>query len=253
VLNIWLSRQQLDLPPISSTPCSARTRAWPCPAPCCTWARKAAAAGHNDGPASLGAIDNMKTCFIAALLGAAFVLPAAAQTITNVTVEPSTAKVGEAVTITANFDDAANPNCNARVHFGDGASHDFKINQLKDVPLVTRRTYAKPGSYSVRVEGKTALPTLKCVGKTVSAQLKVEAPPPPPPPPPVAAAPAAAAPGNPSCPDGWTLMAKSVSKKTGAFTCSAKAGTKLPMARMDCPGALSYFENKTKAQLGCKP
>ena len=178
-------------------------------------------------------------------------LPTAAQTIANVKVEPAVAKVGEPVTITASFDDAANPNCNARVHFGDGASQDFKINQLKDVPLVTRRTYAKAGSYNVRVEGKTALPMLKCVGKTVSAQLRVEAPPPP-----VAAkarAAGAAGAAAPSCPEGWKLDAKSVSKKTGAFTCSAKAGTKLPMARMDCPGALSYFENKTKAQLGCRP
>lgn len=197
----------------------------------------------------------MRLRLIAALLLAAAALPTTAQTIANVKVEPAVAKVGEPVTITANFDDAANPNCNARVHFGDGASQDFKINQLKDVPLVTRRTYAKAGSYNVRVEGKTALPMLKCIGKTVSTQLRVEAPPPPPPPV-AAAAPAVGAAGaaiGPTCPEGWKLDAKSVSKKTGAFACSAKAGTKLPMARMDCPGALSYFENKTKAQLGCRP
>jgi hypothetical protein len=156
------------------------------------------------------------------------------------------------VTITATFDDAANPNCNARVHFGDGASHDFKINQPKDVPLVTRRTYAKPGTYTVRVEGKTALPTLKCVGKTKSAVVKVAAAPPAPPVPAVGTA-AAAPTGAPVCPSGWTLDAKSVNKKTGAFSCSAKAGTTLPIARLDCPGALTYFENKTKPQLGCRP
>ena len=174
-----------------------------------------------------------------------------AQTIAAVKVEPASAQVGEPVTITATFDDAANPNCNARVHFGDGASHDFKINQLKDVPLVTRRTYAKPGTYTVRVEGKTALPTLKCVGQTKSAVVKVVAPPPPPAP--SAASTAAAPAGAPQCPTGWTLDAKSVNKKTGAFTCSAKAGTALPLTHADCPGALTYFENKTKAQLGCRP
>jgi hypothetical protein len=194
----------------------------------------------------------MKTLSRMTGLLAALALPAAAQTIAEVKVEPATAKVGEAVTITANFDDAANPNCNVRVYFGDGASHDFKINQLKDVPLVTRRTYAKPGNYTVRVEGKTALPTLKCVGQTKSAKVAVMAPPPPAPPPPKPADPAAAA-GTPACPAGWTLDAKSQNKKTGAFTCSAKAGTVLPMARIDCPGNLSYFENKTKAQLGCRP
>jgi hypothetical protein len=192
----------------------------------------------------------MKHLILSSMLALATPL-AIAQVIAGIKVEPADAKVGEPVTITATFDDASNPNCNARVHFGDGASHDFKINQLKDVPLVTRRTYAKPGTYTVRVEGKTALPTLKCVGKTKSALLKVVAPPPPPPPPVVAAAAAPA--GAPDCPSGWTLDAKSVNKKTGAFTCSAKAGTTLPMARLDCPGALSYFENKTKAQLGCRP
>jgi hypothetical protein len=177
---------------------------------------------------------------------------AGAQTLAGVTAEPANAKVGEPVTITATFDDASNPNCNARVHFGDGASHDFKINQAKDVPLVTRRTYAKPGMYTVRIEGKTALPTLKCVGKTKSATVKVAA---------VSAAAlptavsAAAAPGSgaPECPRGWALDAKSVNAKTGAFTCIAKAGTALPMTHADCPGTLTYFENKTRAQLGCRP
>jgi hypothetical protein len=156
------------------------------------------------------------------------------------------------VTITATFDDASNPNCNARVHFGDGASHDFKINQAKDVPLVTRRTYAKPGMYTVRIEGKTALPTLKCVGKTKSAVLKVAASSLPAAS--LAAVSAAAATADaPVCPNGWTLDAKSADKKTGAFTCSAKAGTALPMTHADCPGTLTYFENKTRAQLGCRP
>jgi hypothetical protein len=173
-------------------------------------------------------------------------MTAGAQTLAGVAVEPAAAKVGEPVTITATFDDASNPNCNARVHFGDGASHDFKINQAKDVPLVTRRTYAKPGTYTVRVEGKTALPTLKCVGKTKSALVKVAAS--------LPAVGTTASPADaPACPNGWTLDAKSVDKKTGAFTCSAKAGTALPMSHADCPGALSYFENKTRAQLGCRP
>jgi hypothetical protein len=192
----------------------------------------------------------MKRSFAACVL--ALALPAAtAQTIAGVTVAPADAKVGEPVTITATFDDAANPNCNARVHFGDGASHDFKINQLKDVPLVTRRTYAKPGTYTVRVEGKTALPTLKCLGKTKSAVVKVVAPPAPPPP--LPASTAAAPAGAPACPGGWALDAKSVNKKTGAFTCSAKPGTALPLTHADCPGALTYFENKTQARLGCRP
>jgi hypothetical protein len=181
---------------------------------------------------------------LTALLTGALACPAAAQTIANVKVEPATAKPGEAVTVTAEFDNAANPNCNVRVHFGDGQSKDFKINQAKDLPLVARHSYAKAGKYNVRVEGKTALPTLKCVGATRSAALTVAAPPPPPP---------AVAAGQPACPTGFALDVKSMNKKTGAFTCSAKAGTALPAARLACPGTLNHFENKARAQVGCRP
>jgi hypothetical protein len=92
-------------------------------------------------------------------------------------------------------------------------------------------------------EGKTAMPMLKCVGKNQVAMLKVEA----------AAATAAPAAKAHTCPDGWKLDAKSVSKKTGGFTCTAKAGTALPSAKLDCAAPLGYFENKSKGQLGCRP
>ena len=195
----------------------------------------------------------MKRSLFAGLLCAAVAMPAAAQTIANVKVEPAAAKVGEPVKITANFDKAENPNCNVRVYFGDGATKDFKINQAKDVPMVTTHTFTKAGDMTVKVEGKTALPTLKCNGDTQSAVVKVAAAMPA-----AAAAPAAAAPmatkaAGPSCPEGWKLNAKSVSKKSGAYTCTAKAGTALPSAKLECPGELGYFENKAKGQLGCRP
>ena len=186
----------------------------------------------------------MKPPAFAFLLLAACAGPTAAQTIANISVEPASAKVGEPVTITANFDDAGMPNCNVRVNFGDGATHDFKINQAKDVPLVTRRTYARPGQYRVRVEGKTALPMLKCLGQTRSALLTVEEPAPPPPQAAAGAMPTAVASVGPACPDGWTLDVRSVNDKTGAFTCSAKAGTALPMVYIDCPGALRVFREQ---------
>jgi hypothetical protein len=190
----------------------------------------------------------MKRSLFAACIFAAFALPATAQTIANVTVEPAAAKVGEPVKITANFDKAENPNCNVRVNFGDGVTKDFKINQAKDVPMVAMHTYTKAGEFKVRVEGKTALPVLKCNGVTKSALVKVAA---------LAPAPAAAAmpakAAGPSCPDGWKLSAASVNKKSGAYTCAAKSGTALPTAKLECPGALGYFENKAKGQLGCRP
>ena len=174
---------------------------------------------------------------------------AAAQTLSGIKIEPASVKVGEPVKITGTFENADNPNCNVRVNFGEGPTQNFKINQLKDVPLVTSHTYAKPGAYKVSIEPRTAMPMLKCVGKDQSATVTV-----------VAAAPvAAAAPAGkamaagPACPAGWKLNAKSVNKKSGAYSCGAKAGTALPTAKPDCRAPLGYFENKSKGQLGCRP
>ena len=186
----------------------------------------------------------MRTFLIGGLLTLAVVLPAAAQTLSSIKLEPPSAKAGEPVKITVDFTGADNPNCNVRLYYGDGASQDFKINQTKDVPMIATHTYAKAGDYKVMAEGKTALPMLKCIGKNQVAMLKVSAPAP------VTKAAAVAA---VQCPDGWNLEAKSVNKKTGAYTCAAKAGTALPATRLDCPAPLGYFENKSKGQLGCRP
>jgi len=184
------------------------------------------------------------TTFVAATLlcGAA-----AAQTLSGIKLEPASAKAGEPVKITGAFENADNPNCNVRLHFGDGKTQDFKINQLKDVPLVATHAYDKPGQYKVMIEPKTALPTLKCVGKNQTATLTVVAPV-------AAAAPMAkVAAAAPSCPAGWKLNAKSVNAKTGAYNCTAKIGTPLPTVRLECPPPLGYFENKSRGQLGCRP
>jgi hypothetical protein len=160
-----------------------------------------------------------------------------AQTISGLQVEPAQPRVGEPVQITVLFDNADNPNCNVRLHFGDGTNRDHKVNQAKDVPLVRRYTYTKAGQYTVKAEGKTALPMLKCLGANQTALVKV----------------VAAAARAPGCPAGWKLDAKSVNKKTGAYTCGAKAGTTAPATKPDCPAPLAYFENKTRGQFGCRP
>jgi hypothetical protein len=172
-----------------------------------------------------------------------------AQTLTAAKLSPPEIKPGEAATLTADFEVSGALNCNVRVNFGDGQSKDFKINQAKDVPLVVPHTYAKAGTYTVMVEPKTALPMFKCSGKNQSAIVKVVAPPV------VAAAPAAAPAakaGAASCPDGWKLNTKSVNKKSGAFTCTAKANTAAPASKLACPNGLEYFESAKKGQLGCR-
>jgi hypothetical protein len=131
-----------------------------------------------------------------------------------------------------------------RVHFGDGATNDFQVNQAKDVPLVLEHTYAKPGSYKLRVEGKGGS---KCLGEDQHASLEVVA----------KAAVAKPASGKAPeaasvCPAGWALTKAGVAKKTGAFTCTAKAGTAIPEPKVTCPGELTYFDNAKKGQLGCR-
>jgi hypothetical protein len=167
---------------------------------------------------------------------------AQAQTLSSITLDPPQPKPGEPVTITIAFTNAEAPNCNVRLHYGDGKTRDLKINQAKDVPRVVTYSYDKPGNYRVMAEGKTALPMLKCVGANQIAMLEVKAP----------AKASGAAAAAPACPAGWKLDTKSVNKKSGAYTCGAKPNTALPAAKPECPAPLGYFENKSKGQLGCK-
>jgi hypothetical protein len=189
----------------------------------------------------------MKKALFAALLAcsALIALTVQAQTLTSAKMEPAEIKAGESAKLTAAFDLKDNAvNCNVRVNFGDGSPEvNYKLNQAKDVPLVAPHAYAKPGTYTVKVEPRTKLPMLKCTGADQSATVKVV-------PVVMAAAPAAAA---PACPDGWKLDKKSVMKKTGAYTCTAKAGTAAPAGKLACTGSLGYFENTKKGQIGCRP
>ena len=188
---------------------------------------------------------------------AALVLPAAvhAQFLSGIKVEPAEIKAGESAKITVGFDVQTSINCGLRVHFGDGATQDFKINQQKDIPLVTTHAYAKAGKLTVKAEPKTVGTTAKCVGKNQETLLSVVAPPPPAPAPgrPAASMGKAGAPAEgPQCPDGWSIAKKSISKKSGAYTCTAKPGTKVPEPKLACPGDLTYFENAKKGRLGCQ-
>ena len=190
---------------------------------------------------------------LAAAFIATFPLAAWAQLVSGIKVEPAEIKAGDSARITVTLDVTGGINCGLRVHFGDGQTQDFKLNQTKDVPLVVTRAYAQAGEFRVKAEPKTQGMVAKCGGKNQEAALKVVAPPAPP----AAAKAAASAPAAkaqaPSCPPDWTLDAKSVNRKTGAFTCTAKAGTKMPEGKLTCPGDLGYFENEKKRQLGCRP
>jgi hypothetical protein len=187
----------------------------------------------------------MKFFLAPLLIGCA--LTVQAQTLTGARMEPAEVRVGEKSTLTADFDISNGAlNCNVRVHFGDGKTEDFKINQTKDVPLVVNYTYAKPGTYTVMVEPKTVMPMFKCTGQNQRAAIKVVSAS-------RTAAPAAPAAPLPQCPDGWKLDAKSLNKKSGAFTCTAKPNTPAPAGKLACPATLDYFESPRRGQIGCRP
>lgn len=190
----------------------------------------------------------MKFVFVALALVAGSV---SAQTLKDIKVDVPQAQVGQTVTATVGLDATGTPNCGLRVRWGDGAVTERKINSAAEVPFVTTHTYAKAGDYTVVADPGRVGGSLGCVGKKTSTIVKVSAPAP------VAAAPAAAASApkvaaGPTCPDGWKLNAKTVVKKTGAYTCTAKAGTATPDKKTACPGDLTYFENSKKGLLGCR-
>lgn len=180
---------------------------------------------------------------IALIATGLLMMGAQAQTIESMKAEPARAAVGQPVKLTTQFVVANSINCKVRVHFGDGSITDFMVNQTKDVPLVLEHTYAKAGKYTARVEGRGAA---HCMGDAINVEVDVQnkgA---------VLAATPTIAVTAVACPAGWRLTKAGVSKKTGAFTCAAKANTPVAEPRMTCPGDLTYFENVKKGQLGCR-
>jgi hypothetical protein len=171
-------------------------------------------------------------------------------------VVPMEIKAGETVKITVTGTEGEIPNCGLKLHFGDGLTQDFKLTQAGMLPLVVEHKYEKAGEYKVMAEPKKVTTHLKCIGKNQNVMVKVAAAPAPVAAPIPAAAPVAAAPvakaSGPSCPEGWKLDAKSVVKKTGAFKCTAAAGTKLPEKKLICSGDLSYVENSKKGMIACQ-
>jgi hypothetical protein len=196
----------------------------------------------------------MKISHIFAALALVYVSGVQAQTLTAIKVEPAQIKAGESVKLTAELDVKDNQtNCGLLFVWGDGTPNgQEKITSSRDVPRIANHTYAKPGTYTISVEPTKVGSALKCNGKDMKATVTVAALPVAAP---VAAAPAAAAPAAAmaeTCPAGWKLAKPGVNKKTKAFTCTAKANTKLPEAKVACPGDLTYFENGKKGQLGCR-
>jgi hypothetical protein len=197
----------------------------------------------------------MKVHHILAALIAVCATAVSAQTLTGVKVDNASITAGGTVKATAELEVKDNAiNCGMRINWGDGTFAENKINQAQDVPMVASHQYAKPGKYEVMAEGHRVGSVLKCAGKNQITVVTVAAPVAAPAAAPVAAAaaPVAKAAAAETCPAGWKLAKPGVNKKTKSFTCTAKANTKLPEAKVACPGDLTYFENAKKGQLGCR-
>jgi hypothetical protein len=183
----------------------------------------------------------MKRAALTALL--ALSIPAfASPSIETVTATPSPAKVGQAVKVTINAKDATDGICGLDVWWGDGNRDKPRRmgGQHEAFPITVEHTYSKPGTYTIKANGKRAGSYLGCPGEGTT-NLTVEAVAA------VAATPAAAA--KAACPTDWALKGKAA--KDGSYTCSPKKkGAAKPEKAIDCPAGTSYFMS-SKA-LGCE-
>ena len=187
----------------------------------------------------------MKTIALVLSLAAAGV---SAQTMKEMKLDMAQVQIGQNVTASVSLDATDRPNCGMRIKWGDGAISEIRVEDKNAIPYQATHAYTRPGDYQVLADPHKIKSSLPCVGKGILVPLKVLAPPPPPP---VAAAPIANASG-PSCPMGWRLNPKSVVRKTGAYSCTARAGTATPDMKAECPGDLTYFENRKKGIFGCR-
>lgn len=180
----------------------------------------------------------------AALLSLGVLGIAQGQVLGKITASPTTVKVGEPVTITANIDVVNSNYCGFTVGFGDGSGKDGVSDVSTPVPMVLTKTYDKPGTYHVTLGGRNVQNHPNCGGQERAVDITVTGT--------AVTAKAGGKPAAAACVEGWKISGKP-NAKTGAFTCAAKPGTALPAAKPACSGDLSYFENTKKGQYGCKP
>ncbi len=210
--------------------------------------------------------------------------------IEGVRVSSASVKTGATVTITVSGDESQGNNCGLRINYGDGDGLNVKVIHNAQFPPTFNKTYARPGNYTVSVEGKKVTTHFGCIG-SARASLMVEAAAPqpatatapapapataPPPAPAPAAKPAAKAVGN--CPAGYQA---SYVAADGSYACKPPVGAvastpnlvcpagfagsrvadgsvrckplpkPVPKPKTQCPAGLIYFENSDGA-FGCR-
>lgn len=153
-------------------------------------------------------------------------------------VEPSPVRAGQEVKITISAEGDAPTFCGMEVNFGDGSKKQkVKIGSDNNkFPVTLTKIYDKPGTYTIKADGKKVTTHLKCPGKT-TMQLVVAAPP------------AAARSATPSCPEGYKMTGAG---RAGDFTCKGGRGARAPAQPPVCAEGLEYFVNDNSQQLGCR-
>lgn len=146
-------------------------------------------------------------------------------------------------TVSGVSDDA--DNCGIWVDYGDGDNPDTRVISKAEglLPRVFEHTFTKPGGFSVQAKGQRVKTIFGCRGDA-STMVTILAPGGAKPS--QAAAKAVSAPVAPACPDGWQVQARSVDKKTGAFTCAPT----MPAKKIDCGPGLAYYESGSV--IGCR-
>ena len=167
-----------------------------------------------------------------------------AATITSVVVSPTTAHVGEPVTITINGN-GDNPNCGIRLQYSDVIpTESFSLSERGGtLPLVLSKVFNKAGTFKISALGRKAGPlTFGCDGaaetvlNVVAAGARL----------PTAATAFADAPTHGAqCPAGWEIISGHNDPSKG-FTCAPLR----PTTRLECGVGLSYFESD--GLIGCK-
>lgn len=180
-------------------------------------------------------------CALTLSLGASNLALAENGGIGAITVEPNPAQVGQPVKITVNAEGDAPSRCGLAIEPGDGAVEKIKIDGSgSKFPVTLNKTYAAPGTYIIKAEGKKITTFFHCKGEA-KATLVVQAAAKP-------AMPVAAAASTPSCPAGYTLSGKP--SRTGAYRCKAGKGAKATEAPLDCAAPLEAYQTKTT--VGCQ-
>lgn len=183
-------------------------------------------------------------CLFVGLAAAPFACAQQGGGIGGIKLDSAKARVGQALRVTINHDGEAPAFCGMALDFGDGDVRDLKVETNNGgLPRTESKTYAKPGSYTIKAYGKKVTSHLPCLGKA-EAGLSVEAPAPAAPVAPVATAKAV----GPVCPEGYTMQGKV--GKAGDYNCKAGKGAKAPEKMAECPDKLEYFQSKTA--LGCR-